>query len=270
MSKGTHSTNHLSYVFHVVHKKALKLFKWVKISNKNRLVLFKSRTCIFDNQKLTKNHFSIEFSVKRRLSSPHSPEKSDAAKCEHCGKSEPKTKLKKKPYCSTACSKAAKSVTNGPSSQSIAVNGDDKKMKPEPITVEPPASSPISSSTSTPTSSSGKRPNSHNGNGPEAKKAAVESNAEAEEQVSFLVKWTVDEVCDYIRNYSGYSDYAEDFMQHEIDGQALLLLNENHLVQTMNIKLGPALKIMSKIEAIKNSGGPMEQWLGIHLCLLLN
>lgn len=66
----------------------------------------------------------------------------------------------------------------------------------------------------------------------------------------------MDEVCDYIRTYSGYGDYAEDFANHEIDGQALLLLNENHLVATMGIKLGPALKIIAKIEAIKNSAPP--------------
>jgi len=68
----------------------------------------------------------------------------------------------------------------------------------------------------------------------------------------------VEEVCDYIRNYSGYGDYADEFAMHEIDGQALLLLNENHLVATMGIKLGPALKIIAKIETIKNSAPPAE------------
>lgn len=220
--------------------------------------------------------------MKRRLASP---EKSDTGRCEHCGKTEPKNRLKKKPYCSTQCAKAAAkatpATTNGSTTPVNEINGDDKNGKAESLTVEPPAASPTSTTAtvaatpSTPSSTSAttttptgsKRPNSQtNGLGsPEAKKQAVETSngsvtaaTPAVEEESFLVKWTVDEVCDYIRNHSGYGDYAEEFMMHEIDGQALLLLNENHLVQTMNIKLGPALKIMSKIEAIKNNGPPTE------------
>lgn len=205
--------------------------------------------------------FCFIFLAKRRLSSSPSLDKPDATKCEHCGKVE-KSKLKKKPYCSNACAKAAKLATNGPTTET---NGDDKKIKSEPtLVVEPPAASPTSSTT-TPTSStptSLKRTHSQtNGiiQASEAKRQALEVTADAEEQVPYLVKWTVEEVCDYIRNHSGYGDYADEFMVHEIDGQALLLLNENHLVQTMGIKLGPALKIMSKIEAIKNSAAPVEQ-----------
>ncbi|EDW25190.1 GL15368, partial [Drosophila persimilis] len=37
----------------------------------------------------------------------------------------------------------------------------------------------------------------------------------------------------------------------EIDGQALLLLKENHLVNAMGMKLGPALKIVAKVESMK-------------------
>uniref|UniRef100_A0A3B5MWS3 SAM domain-containing protein n=1 Tax=Xiphophorus couchianus TaxID=32473 RepID=A0A3B5MWS3_9TELE len=39
------------------------------------------------------------------------------------------------------------------------------------------------------------------------------------------------------------SELATQFLSQEIDGQALLLLREDHLISTMNIKLGPALKI---------------------------
>lgn len=90
----------------------------------------------------------------------------------------------------------------------------------------------------------------------ESTNGGVVTAADTEDQESFLVGWSVDQVCNYIRKHSGYGDYAEEFSIHEIDGQALLLLNENHLVQTMNIKLGPALKIMSKIESIKINGPP--------------
>uniref|UniRef100_A0A7N8WY71 SAM domain-containing protein n=1 Tax=Mastacembelus armatus TaxID=205130 RepID=A0A7N8WY71_9TELE len=51
---------------------------------------------------------------------------------------------------------------------------------------------------------------------------------------------------------SGCSDVAEAFRLQEIDGQALMLLTEDHLMTSMNIKLGPALKICAHINALKN------------------
>ncbi|XP_055958578.1 polyhomeotic-like protein 2 isoform X4 [Patella vulgata] len=64
-------------------------------------------------------------------------------------------------------------------------------------------------------------------------------------------RWTVMEVCDFINNLQGCSSIAEEFRSQEIDGQALLLLNEDHLMTAMNIKLGPALKICAKINSLK-------------------
>lgn len=65
------------------------------------------------------------------------------------------------------------------------------------------------------------------------------------------VKWTVSEVCDFIRGLPGCADYAEDFAIQEIDGQALMLLKEDHLMSAMSIKLGPALKIVAKIDSMR-------------------
>lgn len=205
------------------------------------------------------------------------PEKpADPLTCAYCGKMEGKGKLRKKPYCSNACAKAAKSGSQDTAQQ----NGVDPKLKAkidaiESVEASPPASlpSPSSSTSSTIVANGTTAPLTNgtaasNGCNGDAKKTSptpngngsgVEANGEAEEQ-SYLVKWSVEDVAEYIRGLAGYSDYAEDFQMHEIDGQALILLNENHLVQTMNIKLGPALKIMSKIDAIKNAAPtPMEQ-----------
>ena len=65
----------------------------------------------------------------------------------------------------------------------------------------------------------------------------------------FLFK--VNEVCQFIRNLPGCSEYAEDFAIQEIDGQALMLLKEDHLMSAMSIKLGPALKIVAKIDSMR-------------------
>lgn len=51
----------------------------------------------------------------------------------------------------------------------------------------------------------------------------------------------------------GCQEIADEFRSQEIDGQALLLLKEDHLMSTMNIKLGPALKIFARINMLKDS-----------------
>ena len=66
-----------------------------------------------------------------------------------------------------------------------------------------------------------------------------------------MIKWTAMEVFDYINKIAGCSDYAKQFRDEEIDGQALLLLRVEHMIHTMNLKLGPALKIASHLRLIK-------------------
>ncbi|XP_053379221.1 polyhomeotic-like protein 1 isoform X2 [Mercenaria mercenaria] len=68
-------------------------------------------------------------------------------------------------------------------------------------------------------------------------------------------KWNVMEVYEFIKNLPGCGMYADEFRSQEIDGQALLLLKEDHLMTTMNMKLGPALKICARINAIKEETG---------------
>ncbi|XP_051874828.1 polyhomeotic-like protein 3 isoform X2 [Pristis pectinata] len=65
--------------------------------------------------------------------------------------------------------------------------------------------------------------------------------------------WTVDHVWEFIYSLPGCKDIAEEFRSQEIDGQALLLLKEDHLMSAMNIKLGPALKICARINMLKES-----------------
>ncbi|XP_076360730.1 uncharacterized protein LOC143252458 isoform X1 [Tachypleus tridentatus] len=65
------------------------------------------------------------------------------------------------------------------------------------------------------------------------------------------LKWTVQEVYEFIRGLPGCSDYADEFRSQEIDGQALLLLKEDHLMSAMCMKLGPALKICARITTLK-------------------
>ncbi|TNN59047.1 Polyhomeotic-like protein 2 [Liparis tanakae] len=65
--------------------------------------------------------------------------------------------------------------------------------------------------------------------------------------------WNIEEVYEFIASLPGCLDFAEQFRGQEIDGQALLLLEEDHLMGTMNIKLGPALKICAQISSLRDS-----------------
>lgn len=84
-----------------------------------------------------------------------------------------------------------------------------------------------------------------------AEAPAATAGCDAIDQGPQLQKWSVAEVCDFIRNLPGCSDYAEDFENQEIDGQALLLLKPDNLVSVMNIKLGPALKIIARVNVLR-------------------
>ncbi len=61
------------------------------------------------------------------------------------------------------------------------------------------------------------------------------------------------QVTNYLSFAPGCQEIAEEFRSQEIDGQALMLLKEDHLMSTMNIKLGPALKIFARISMLKDS-----------------
>ncbi|XP_072544637.1 polyhomeotic-like protein 3 isoform X2 [Salminus brasiliensis] len=63
--------------------------------------------------------------------------------------------------------------------------------------------------------------------------------------------WSVEQVCSFIASLPGCQDMVGEFRSQEIDGQALLLLTEEHLMSAMNIKLGPALKICAQINSLK-------------------
>ncbi|KAK8765268.1 hypothetical protein V5799_032104 [Amblyomma americanum] len=65
--------------------------------------------------------------------------------------------------------------------------------------------------------------------------------------------WTVDEVAHYIQRLPGCAKYAEAFREQLIDGEALFLLNEHHLMKAMSLKLGPAVKICAVIRSLREN-----------------
>uniref|UniRef100_A0A8C7ZXT0 Sterile alpha motif domain containing 11 n=1 Tax=Oryzias sinensis TaxID=183150 RepID=A0A8C7ZXT0_9TELE len=62
-----------------------------------------------------------------------------------------------------------------------------------------------------------------------------------------ISKWSVEDVCGFISSLAGCAEYAQVFRDQAIDGETLPLLTEEHLLNTMGLKLGPALKIRSQV-----------------------
>jgi hypothetical protein len=66
-------------------------------------------------------------------------------------------------------------------------------------------------------------------------------------------QWNCDEVVQFVNVVTGgNAQVAQVFRAEDIDGSALSLIRDDHLVSTMQIKLGPALKIMSKFNEMKS------------------
>lgn len=115
-------------------------------------------------------------------------------------------------------------------------------------------------------------------------------------------KWTVNDVYNFINSIPTCSEYAQvssimvlclflchgcvivsiainnftlqTFKDHMIDGETLPLLSEEHLLDTLGLKLGPALKIRSQVED-RFIHGPkyhplFEQHIIVHLIKCFN
>jgi hypothetical protein len=62
-------------------------------------------------------------------------------------------------------------------------------------------------------------------------------------------EWNCEQVFEFVKQVAG-PNVAYLFRSQEVDGSALSLIRDDHLVNTMQIKLGPALKIMSKFNEL--------------------
>jgi len=147
--------------------------------------------------------------------------------CENCRKLESKSSKKKKSYCSPACAKSAKA-----SEDQTLVQSPDQTTPNEPTTNGNSQKQQANTSRTDDTATT----SNTNERTPEA-----------------VARWTVAEVCEFIRNLQECSTHAEDFENQEIDGQALLLLKEDNLVNVMQMKLGPAVKLVARVKSMFES-----------------
>lgn len=73
-------------------------------------------------------------------------------------------------------------------------------------------------------------------------------------RIEEISSWTVDNVCDFVSSIDICAEYVQNFRDQSIDGAGLPLLTEEHLTNSLGMKLGPALKLKSMLA--KRLGGP--------------
>ena len=74
------------------------------------------------------------------------------------------------------------------------------------------------------------------------------------------------DVYEFIKALPGCSDYADNFKQQAIDGQALMLLKKDDLLSVMNIELGPTLKIVAQIDLMREESPNSNDRVVSNLC----
>lgn len=66
-------------------------------------------------------------------------------------------------------------------------------------------------------------------------------------------EWQEDEVVKFVSSLPYCKDHGALFKEHRIDGEAFLMLNQQDLVDILNIKLGPAIKLYSIIMLLRRN-----------------
>ncbi len=64
--------------------------------------------------------------------------------------------------------------------------------------------------------------------------------------------WSVEEVADYVSRLPNCSKLGKLFRDQEIDGDSFLKLCQNDLIDVLEIRMGPAVKIYNQIVALRS------------------
>lgn len=63
--------------------------------------------------------------------------------------------------------------------------------------------------------------------------------------------WVEEEVREFVESLPSCKDYGDVFKQHRIDGDSFLMLTQRDLVDILNMKLGPAIKVYNIIVLLR-------------------
>lgn len=88
----------------------------------------------------------------------------------------------------------------------------------------------------------------------------VKGTIKTHESVPDVKHWDCDEIFTYFLGTTT-AEYAHVFKEHEIDGDALLLINREDVLTKFNLKLGPALRLYSHILTLQfKNNNPILGW----------
>lgn len=65
--------------------------------------------------------------------------------------------------------------------------------------------------------------------------------------------WRIEDVVHFISTVPSCENYCALFIEHKIDGEAFLMLSQKDLIEILDIKLGPAVKLYSIIMLLRES-----------------
>lgn len=68
-------------------------------------------------------------------------------------------------------------------------------------------------------------------------------------------EWTIDDVVDFVSSLPNCREHSNLFKEHKIDGESFLMLSQKDLVDILNIKLGPAIKLYNIIVLLRQQLG---------------
>ena len=68
-----------------------------------------------------------------------------------------------------------------------------------------------------------------------------------------VLVWSTEDVCHFVSAVTKSLEIAQVFRDEKIDGHSLLLMREEHLLDRMALKLGPALKILAQVNKLVES-----------------
>lgn len=66
-------------------------------------------------------------------------------------------------------------------------------------------------------------------------------------------EWTEDEVVEFVCSLPSCKDHGALFGKHKIDGESFLMMTQQDIVDILNIKLGPAIKLYNSIVLLRQN-----------------
>jgi hypothetical protein len=85
----------------------------------------------------------------------------------------------------------------------------------------------------------------------ESKVKVIRNDFKKRKRCENPIEWSVDDMCSYLSENNVDQRLIKLVNESQIDGQAFLLLNLPTLVQSLNLKLGPSLKLANLVEKLK-------------------